>query len=100
MTDLINWDATKEDAALIRKIVARAIDEADEDLSGQRLDFEMSLTAYHLNDRPLRLQAMLDGHLFDLLHDLHGIHNTVSRMTGKVVGLFLPRYAEKRTEAT
>lgn len=96
----INWDASKEDAALIRKIVARASKEAASCHKKQRLEFEMSLTAYHLNDRPLRLQEMLDGRLFDLLHDLHGLHNTVSRKTGKVVGLFLPRYAEKRTEAT
>ena len=94
----INWDATKEDAHLIRKIVERVSREVDEDLSGRCLDFEMSLTAYHLNDRPLRLQAMLDGRLSDLCHDVFGLHSTGSRTTGKVVGLFLPRYATGQGE--
>jgi len=97
-TEIIRWDASKEDAALIRKIVGRAIKESVSCHKRERLELGRSLTAYHLNDRPLRLQAMLDGRLCDLLHDLHGLHSTVSRETGKVVGSFLPRYATGQGE--
>ena len=41
----------------------------------------------------LRLEDMLSGGDFDFAHDFTGIQGTMNRETGRIEGLFVPRFA-------
>lgn len=96
----INWNASREDAAIIERIARRAVNEAasvcvELDL----LETEMDVTACHLNGCPLRLVELLEADAFNFSHDLVGIHNNMDRTTGKLTGHFLPRFAQPQKSA-
>lgn len=90
----ISLKASKDDAALIEQIAARAF----EDQAGDTpmLEFMMDITAAHLNGRPLDLARFLEGPDFDFAHDVWGIRNHLNRETGQLENCFLPRYATKQ----
>lgn len=88
----VSFKVSRTDSALITKIVDRAaalIPNLD------KMQVRMSLTACHANGCRLRLSDLAKADDFNLIHDVCGIHNTVSRDTGKIEGLFLPRFAAK-----
>lgn len=90
MTQLkINWSVSKEDAALIDKIVDRA-----ESLTVgpiDRLSVDMDITACHANGNPLDLQRLLDADNFTFVHDVGGISAHIDRETGRLGDFFVPR---------
>ncbi len=82
---------------LVRAIVKKHCEENPTGFSRRkeaeyRIQLGCSIQACHLNGTPLRLQAMLDADTFNRDHDVCGIHNSVSRKTGKLEGWFLPRF--------
>ncbi|MBC7954081.1 MAG: hypothetical protein H7Z12_19965 [Rhodospirillaceae bacterium] len=86
----ISFKVSDADRAFITQIVDRAatiIPDMD------KLEVKMSLTACHANGCPLRLADMAEADDFNLLHDVGGIHNCINRRTGKIDGLFRPRFA-------
>jgi hypothetical protein len=70
----LNWDVTREDAALIRQIADRAI--ADSKAHGMkvgkgaRVDIAMDIEATHLNGCPIRLADLLAADDFNFWHDV------------------------------
>ena len=44
----------------------------------------------------MRLQEMADADDFNFAHDFVGIQNTMNRETGRIEGLFVPRFAGHR----
>ena len=88
----VSFKTSPADAALIRKITDRA---ATIIPTLDKQQVSMSLTACHANGCPLRLAELAEADDFNLIHDVGGIHNTVSRKTGRIEGLFWPRFAAK-----
>lgn len=88
----INFNCTKEDNDLIRQIVSRAKESYSTENYDQ-LDMEMDITAAHCNGMPLDLEKFFGFPDFDFFHDIFGIHNHLSRKTGKLGDFFLPRCA-------
>lgn len=84
--------ASKEDAALIEAIADRCIATGCDGLDRKTILRELTLC--HLNACPLRLEAMMNGDLFNLAHDVYGIHAHLNHKTGKLDNLFVPRYRE------
>ncbi|WBF05187.1 hypothetical protein [Burkholderia phage CSP3] len=94
----INWNTTAADAALIDKILDRAISMRLLERRN-RLNTDMDITACHLNGTPLRLADWLAAPDFDFTHDLLGIDRHMNRETGKLGGLFVPRFAQPKAGA-
>ena len=44
----------------------------------------------------MRLAEMAEADDFNFAHDFTGIQNTMNRETGKIEGLFVPRYAGRK----
>jgi hypothetical protein len=86
---------TDNHSKLIRKIVTKYRREME--LRGFKPDaaaqIRCSLVAAHANGCELDLLKLLDCDATSLMHDVGGIHNCVSRETGKIVGMFWPRCA-------
>lgn len=93
----VSFKVSRTDSALITKIVDRA---ALHIQNMDKMQVRMSLTACHANGCPLRLADLAEADDFNLIHDVCGIHNTVSRDTGKIEGHFLPRFAAKDATPT
>ena len=87
--------ANESDKKTIDKIVTRYRREME--TRGYKPDpaiqLRCSLSAVHANGCALNLQGLLEGRVIDLMHDVGGIHDTVSRETGKIIGHFWPRFA-------
>lgn len=92
---MIDWNISREDHALIVKIVKRAIAMAL-DLGENPPDTQtlvMDLTACHGNGCPLKLEELLAAGDSDFAHDVFEIGRHVNRKTGKLDHGFMPRYA-------
>lgn len=90
---IANWKTTKEDAALIGKIVERA-DAIAKSLGRTPIpQLSMDLTACHLNGSRLNLERLLAASELDFVHDVWGIHSHIDRESGQLQDCFLPRCA-------
>ncbi|MCL2874704.1 MAG: hypothetical protein FWF12_00115 [Betaproteobacteria bacterium] len=80
---VINFNISAADDDLIHKIVLRC-EEAGTTKLEDRLTLEMDMAACHASICKLDLRAMLEwrGSMFDLTHDVLGIHNLLDRETG------------------
>ena len=94
---MINFKTTKEEGATIQKIAKRAV-KLFKRHNGWKavrvLDFEMDVTACHMNGCKIDLERLLNAPDFDFMHDIAGIANHINRKTGKIEGHFLPRTAK------
>lgn len=89
---MINWDTTKEEGDLIRRISDRA---SSLDLTNDQLEVQMDVAAVHLNDTELDLQRLLEEFDdFNFAHDICGIRVHIDTETGKLRHGFLPRCAK------
>ena len=98
---IIQWDEiSDQDLNLISLIVDRAKSVAPK---GGALDLAVKaglvqdLAAYHLA-APLRLDDLLKALMPDLLHDVHGIYVSLTRITGQPRGSFTPQFIIKLSE--
>lgn len=91
MIDFSKLKTSKEDDTLIAKIAARAMS-----VPGVRSKIEiyMDLTVTHWFSR-LRLDDLLHADEANFRHDISGITRHIDRDTGKLRGLFLPRYTAR-----
>lgn len=91
MAQEINLTASTEDRKLITEIVERAgvVFEDSFDATSASMD----ITATHLNGTPLDLIAFLNADEFNFRHDFAGIIKHMNRNTGKLNGLFEPRFS-------
>lgn len=92
---------TREEAALINKIVTRArkivVSHTGRDVDP--LELHMDITAAHANGSPLRLRDLLNADDVDFGHDVFGISRYLDRRTGKLTENFSPRYSASRRAA-
>lgn len=86
---MINWTTTKEENKTVKLIAERAGRFKD---GYPVVDTEMDILATHLNGCRLRLRDFLKARKSDFSHDIHGIRNCLDRTTGKLQGVFLPRF--------
>lgn len=100
-----SFEVSKKDRSLISKIVKRAIKLADAKSlfrlgeTYTLLDCEMDLTACHANGNPLRLEELLKTDDVNFGHDVFGIRRHLDRNTGKLGGMFLPRFSDNKAGA-
>lgn len=92
---MVSFDVTAEEARLISKITHRAMKVVEEnDLKGYEFqDLEMDITAAHVNDSPIDLNALLHADDATFGHDVFGINRYIDRTTGKLTEFFVPRTA-------
>lgn len=86
---MLNWNCTKEEHEIIRKIVKKAA----EGISLDYLESIMDIEAVHCNGNPLQLKEFLKGKPIDFLHDFFGIMKNLDRTTGKLCNCFVPRFS-------
>jgi len=89
---MINWNATREESAMISKIADKAIDLCG---GGNKMAVIMDLEAIHCNGCRLDLQSLMEFDDFNLLHDVCGISAHIDRSTGQLTDCFVPRSAAK-----
>lgn len=89
----INFVSTSADAELIRQIATRAqeLEQRHGHPGRSQRDWEMDVTATHLNGNPLDLAKLLGADDFNFAHDVFGICRHLDRRTGKLADLFSPR---------
>jgi hypothetical protein len=87
---MIDWLVSKEDSDVIHAIAERAVDKFGFEL----LSIEMDVTACHANGNPLFLKELLMANDFEFVHDILGIRKHIDRKTGKLDGLFSPRFSQ------
>ena len=75
---------------LLHRIVNRAqlLNIARGDTITQMMDIDHAADQFRM-----RLEEMADADNFNFAHDFIGIQNTMNRETGKIEGLFVPRFA-------
>jgi hypothetical protein len=85
----IKWKTTPEERQRITDIVKRA---CALDKSIDHMTLIMDITACHLNDCKLRLEALgEEANDKDLMRDVYGIMRNMNRKTGKLENMFVPR---------
>ena len=90
----VSFTVTREEARLIDQIARRGVVLLNRaGVPATFMDLSMDVTACHANGCPLRLAGLAEADDFNLVHDLSGIRNTLDRETGKLRGLFRPRFA-------
>jgi hypothetical protein len=78
-------------AAFVRQMLGQPTD---------RLNLMMDLTACHANGNPLRLDELAaTADDFSFMHDVGGIRRHIDRDTGKLTGLFSPRFSRRELVA-
>lgn len=90
----VSFDATKKDMKIINLIVDRAFNEFD-NISGDKTDLAMDITATHCNGNKLDLERILTADKFNFAHDVFGIQGNINRRTGKLMRCFLPRFTAR-----
>lgn len=93
---MITFDCTKEEYAIIDKIVKRVAGIYKS--QGHRLDrlsAQMDLSCVHSGCCPLRLDDILAADDFNICHDVFGIAKHLNRETGELDGHFRPRFAKR-----
>lgn len=95
---MISFAVSDSDAKLIERIAWRAAGLAANRpavFARSSLDYQMDITATHVNGCPLDLQRMLDADDFNFAHDVFGIERHLDRSTGQLLDCFLPRFARR-----
>lgn len=89
----MNWPASKDELAVIRKIADRAVALAESfgvDYASRTATMDISAT--HANGNPLDLDGLLKSDDGNFAHDVFGIRRHINRSTGKLEDCFVPRY--------
>lgn len=96
---MVDFKITKKEMEVVKKICDRG-QAFVKDMATRpydRMDMEMDLIACHANGCPLDFVKLLKADDFNLMHDIFGIRDHISRKTGKLKNYFLPR-CTKQTE--
>ena len=85
----VNWTTSKKETFLIADIVKR-VHELHPD-TFNHISIMMDITACHCNGNKLDLEKLLSADKFNFNHDIFGISNCISRLTGELKNCFVPR---------
>ncbi len=88
--EMINWNVSKDDGGVIRKLAKRAYPRE----ALKRQNTEMDLMACHNNGCPLDLKRMLAADDFNFWHDVNGIARHLDHDSGELTDCFLPRFSK------
>lgn len=101
---MVRFDIHREEAKLVLEIAGRAVQQARKTLMATNgrvesdmlriQDWAMDITACHANGCPLRLRELLLADDFNFAHDVFGIRQHLNRDSGRLDGLFVPRFAQ------
>lgn len=95
----VKFNATPEEIADVNAIVTRIVPKlcsiVDENAGDLSLSTRMDLIATHANGCPMDFDRMRKGDDFNILHDIGGIRKNLNRETGRLEGMFLPRFAKQ-----
>ena len=95
----VSFNVDKSDFRIIEQIADRAWQSntirkvVDHDHA--KIGIHMDVSACHANGNPLRLDDLLAADEFNFVHDILGIYGHLDRDTGKLDGLFLPRFSKR-----
>jgi hypothetical protein len=92
----IKYTATTQEGETIAAIAARYWDicaQQNRDPIASRMTIAMDIEGAHCNGCPLQLDGLLQASTGDFLHDVLGIVRHIDRKTGRLDGIFCPRYA-------
>lgn len=87
----VNFNVTKEESAIIDRIVKRAVDTLGKKYLSDIMSISMDITACHCNGTTLNLRKLLEADDYNFLHDVCGIMRNINRRTGKIENFFSPR---------
>lgn len=92
---MLNWSNNINDTQIVSAIAERYIREVEKLNIKHRskLDIMMDIEATHCNGNPLKLAELLKADLFNFMHDVSGIQNSLNRATGKLENCFVPRFS-------
>jgi hypothetical protein len=96
----VQFTATPEEREIVRRISRRVAEfyvvQGKEILPiDMMLEIQMDLCAVHANGCPMDFVRLEQADDFNLLHDVSGIARHLDRSTGKLTGMFRPRFAKK-----
>lgn len=100
---VLDFNATPEEYALVRKIMERVIDTLRDHVSddaASKFDAQtaaMDLIAVHRNAMPLNFYQLLIGSDDDLTHDVFGVGLHWDRRAGQLLCGWTPRCARKKS---
>ncbi len=100
---MINFDTTKHETDTIIQITNRAkslVTLHAPTLRYTKQEIHMDVTACHANGNPLRLENLLHADDYEFLHDILGIRQHIDRETGKLDGIFTPRFSQHVAHTT
>lgn len=100
----VKFTATPEEREIVTRISRRVAElyvaRGEEILPMDvMLNIQMDLCAVHSNGCPMDFARLESADDFNLLHDVGGISRHLDRSTGKLTGMFLPRFAKKEMVA-
>lgn len=95
----VKFTATKSETDTINKIALRATNmRAEYNIENDTLSTMMDIEAVHCNGCPLDLERLLAADDYYFAHDVFGIEQHIDRKTGRLNGLFMPRFATEQVE--
>jgi hypothetical protein len=91
----LNLTVSRYEDSLINSIAKRAQTLGDMGLLpvASVLQWDMDITACHANGCQLKLAELRDASDEEFVHDVNGIRRAINRNTGKLEGIFHPRFA-------
>ncbi|MFC5509293.1 hypothetical protein [Bosea massiliensis] len=92
--DEISFTTTRREHDTVMKIIDRAEKAGLVRSSDDRMSISMDLCATHANGCPMDFDRMLAADDFNFAHDYCGIARHLDRRTGKLGGMFRPRFAK------
>lgn len=93
----ISFERTAAEDAAILAIIDRAGEMGLIRPFDDRVSIMMDLAATHANGTPMDFDRMLAADDFNFAHDYCGIARHLDRRTGRLGGMFLPRFARKES---
>jgi hypothetical protein len=95
---MVKFDVTSHENQTIAFIVSRAaglLATHAHELKYSRMEIYMDVTACHTNGNPLRLEELMNAKSdYEFMHDVLGIRKHIDRTTGKLDGIFTPRFSQ------
>lgn len=97
----VSFDVSPWEREKIGEIVERAMETAERRGTKifDRMSLMMDIAACHCNGCPLRLLDLLHADDANFAHDVLGIHYNMDRNTGQLENLFLPRFANTKSDS-
>jgi len=95
---MIDWDKTTMDIHEGANATLKRLEDEAGFIFDDRCSALMDLEACHISGTPLDWDALADGDVQDVAHDVFGIIHHIDRDTGRLGDCFSPRFAKPKTD--